>query len=267
MRSRHRPLRPAEVGGQAARAGRFWDRFYAPQTTVIEPDDVLGNEVLSESDGLSAVSLETKTLQADVTEWISNPTRLLPVILDAVKDCTPSTVLEIGCGDSSLAAQLYDALGGHAVVTAIDVSEVALTRSRKAFCGPRPGLCFMHADATNLAGVFADSSIDLIVDKGMSDTLQFRAKTKQSRALRRALFAQVFRMLVPGGVFILTTPKVKPQYLGTVPWASVTRFQLEKPEGVLVDLASRGTATTPAQSAHVFVCRKPCTDATVNAAK
>jgi len=261
MRSRNKPLRPAEVGGQAVRAARFWDRFYAATNGVQEePDDVPESTRSPESAGSLIATVEAQPAEAACTEWISDPNRLLPLLLEAVQDRLPSTVLEIGCGDSSLAAQLYDALEGRAAVTAIDISEVALARSREAFCGPRPGLRFLHADATNLEGLFANATLDLVVDKGMADTLQFRAKTKQSRALRRALFAEVFRVLTPGGVYVMTTPKFSPRYLHTVPWASVSKILLGQPEGLIFDLSGHGgdeMATAPAKSAYVHVCHKP----------
>lgn len=262
MRGRHRDLRPGEIGGQATRAARFWNFLYSPSPTLAR-DQLPGLPSVNSGDPLGAEYLDVRQADDTTTEWVADPAAMLPVLVQATDAQArslrpPASVLEIGCGYSSLAARVYDALGGTVAVTATDISEVALERLERTFGGSRPGLRFLRADATNL-GAFADGAVDLVVDKGMSDTLQFRARTKESRALRRALFAEVHRVLCPGGTYVLATPKQQPQYLHTVPWASVGRVQLSEPNGKLFDLGSRGdpTATVLARSAYVHVCRKP----------
>ena len=80
-------------------------------------------------------------------------------------------VLEIGCGTSSVAEQLWDM--GFRHVTAIDNQPKAI-----AFCQERQKqkdrqIDYQVGDMTKLDG-FADKSLDLIVDKGALDALVCR---------------------------------------------------------------------------------------------
>lgn len=189
-----------------------------------------------------------------------DPARLLPVLLQSLGGEPPeSTVLELGCGDSALAAHLYDALGGKASIVATDVSETALAKARERFCESRPNLSFSYADATRLVG-FEDGSVSLVIDKGLSDTLQHRAKAKQSRSLRLALFSEVFRVLAPEGIYAVATPKRQPQYLLSVPWARVERRVLAQAGGTLFDTSTKDdphVVKVVEESVYVHVCRKP----------
>lgn len=237
LRGRHRLLRAGEVGGQARRAAKFWDWFYGSRLQKPE-----GSQV--------------ERPEAAGTEWISQPGALLPKLLEAFHPRCPGTILEIGCGNSSLAQQLHEKLGG--AMLAVDISEAALRRAAERAAG-RSGLRFAVADATDLGHLFKDGDVGAVVDKGLADTLQFRARTRESRALRRALFAEVSRILAPGGVYAMVTPKVRPQYLHTVDWEGVETREVEEPKGLLFDLASRGDpgATAPCARAYLHLCRKP----------
>eukprot|EP00439_Symbiodinium_sp_Y106_P040455 s2300_g4.t4 len=234
---RHRLLRAGEVGGQARRAAKFWDWFYGSR---LQPPE----------------GCQAERPEAAGTEWISQPGTLLPKLLEAFHRRCPETILEIGCGDSSLAQQLHEKLGG--AMLAVDISEEALRRAAERAAG-RSGLRFAVADATDLGHLFEDGDVGAVVDKGLADTLQFRARTRESRALRRALFAEVYRILAPGGVYAMVTPKVRPQYLHTVEWDGVETSEVEEPKGLLFDLASRGDpgATAPCARAYLHLCRKP----------
>jgi len=226
---RHRWLRPGELGGQASRAARFWDRFYSPE-------------------------LRSK----EETEWIAAPIAILPFVKEVLHP-RPQQILEIGCGDSCLSQELQQSLGGDVRIVAIDISEAALARGRGRLSASPRQVEFVKADATDLGQLFANSSVDVVVDKGLADTLQFRARTRESRDLRQRLFKEVYRVLAPGGLYAMVTPKKQPQYLHVVDWKSVNTTLLPQPNGILFDLASRGDpwATAESSKAYLHLCRKP----------
>ncbi|CAE7658580.1 LOG2 [Symbiodinium sp. CCMP2592] len=149
LRGRHRLLRAGEVGGQARRAAKFWDWFYGSR---LQPPE----------------GCQAERPEAVGTEWISRPDALLPKLLEAFRRRCPETILEIGCGDSSLAQQLHENLGG--AMLAVDISEEALRRAAERAAG-RSGLRFAVADATDLGHLFEDGEVGAVVDKGLADTL------------------------------------------------------------------------------------------------
>lgn len=232
-----------EPGLQAQKGASFWDTFYgtaplALQSSATKDACVADNTGTGEGQGSVAEAVGTRT---ECAEWILEPSVALP-----------ASVLELGCGDSCLALKLYDALSGDASVTGIDVSEVALAhaRDRSLLDGPRPRLRFLCADALELGAFIQDDTVDLVLDKGMSDTLQFRARTKDSRLLRTKLFSAVFRALVPGGLYVIMTPKCRVRYLRTAAWEHIDRETTSHDGSLLV-------RARPVEEVYIHVCRKP----------
>ena len=64
---------------------------------------------------------------------------------------------------------------------------------------------------------YPDASFDVVVDKGMSDTLQFRSKNQEQKALLLQMFTAVHRVLVPRGKFWIFTPKPRVRRLSLLP--------------------------------------------------
>lgn len=245
----------AEPGVQASRAASFWDKFYcaAPAGALLQqpqprPADCAAGESSITGTAASGIcsashaAVDTEDGLEEATEnhceWIIEPEAALPGILSVLRGREPASVLELGCGESALAELLHDALGGCAAVTAVDISQVALAsaEARSKATADRPQLRFALADATDLRGLFEDCSLDLVIDKGMSDTLQFRARTKESQALRTRLFAEVFRVLAPGGLYLVLTPKPRVRFLRAAgSWEAAHRKVLSTPgEAMLV---------------------------------
>eukprot|EP00929_Paragymnodinium_shiwhaense_P059065 TRINITY_DN29568_c0_g1_i1.p1 TRINITY_DN29568_c0_g1~~TRINITY_DN29568_c0_g1_i1.p1 ORF type:complete len:325 (-),score=95.13 TRINITY_DN29568_c0_g1_i1:32-1006(-) len=272
----------AAHGEQASRAAGFWDDFYATGGASLEPLE-LDTAEKDDADAQEETTPNYVATASGSVEWILEPEVVLPGILSAIDKMAmrPRRIVEIGCGDSVLAQRLYEAFEGGVQVTATDISEVALSRSRAramaaghavhpvdgADCGGsssstcsssgREALRYCWADATDLSPLFKEGSVDVVVDKGMQDTLQFRAKTAESQDLRRRLFAEVFRVLAPGGCYVVCTPKARLRFLRTVPWESIDRKALKAPAGKSA-LLVRGSA-----DAEVFVhaCAKPSEEA------
>ena len=76
-------------------------------------------------------------------------------------------VLELGCGTSSMAAQLH--ADGWSNVLAVDLSRTAVDAARAR--DEAPGLRFAVADARDLSPVLSDGSVAAIVDKGTLDAI------------------------------------------------------------------------------------------------
>lgn len=99
-------------------------------------------------------------------------------------------VLELGCGGAGVAAfNVNDARS----IIATDLSEVALQRGREFFQN-RPELNFVKMDAESLD--LPDRSVDIAIAKEVIEHLPDP----------RLCMAEIFRVLRPGGVFLLSTP-------------------------------------------------------------
>jgi hypothetical protein len=84
----------------------------------------------------------------------------------------------LGCGNSDLSAQLYDA--GFKNITNVDYSAVVIEKMKQVVVSPRlsqscaqlhqqkrPDMTWLELDAKDLKGL-SDGSFDLVLDKGWS---------------------------------------------------------------------------------------------------
>lgn len=97
-------------------------------------------------------------------------------------------VLDLGCGDGRLTVELDAAL-----LTAADVSPVALARTRKRLAGQEARLVELEPDAPL---PLADSSFDLVL---CAETIEHVRDVQ-------LFLSEVRRVLVPGGRLAVTTP-------------------------------------------------------------
>eukprot|EP01012_Entosiphon_sulcatum_P031636 TRINITY_DN4027_c0_g1_i1.p1 TRINITY_DN4027_c0_g1~~TRINITY_DN4027_c0_g1_i1.p1 ORF type:complete len:229 (-),score=40.08 TRINITY_DN4027_c0_g1_i1:86-772(-) len=77
-----------------------------------------------------------------------------------------SKILMIGCGNSRLSAQLYDA--GFPLITNIDISDVVITQMKSRY-KDLDKMEWIKMDATQLT--FPEACFDLVIDKGTTDAL------------------------------------------------------------------------------------------------
>ena len=110
-------------------------------------------------------------------------------VLDGV-DVAGKTVLDIGCGSGGIAIYILRKHGA-AHVTGFDVEEPVIRHAidRAALCGLTSGIDFVQATPGPLP--FPDESFDIVFSK---DAL-LHVPDKD------ALFAEIFRVLKPGGTF------------------------------------------------------------------
>jgi ubiquinone/menaquinone biosynthesis C-methylase UbiE len=114
--------------------------------------------------------------------------------------------LIVGCGSSNLGARLYDR--GFKHIQSMDVSSVAIERMRREHSATRPEMQWWTGSCTDMRAQVASDSIDVVLDKGTADTLQFRAKSRTAAALLQAMLHEVHRVLSPrGGRYFCITPR------------------------------------------------------------
>ena len=129
-------------------------------------------------------------------EWLLPFEGLLRTTLNKNLAHLPPTVpvLELGCGTSSLAAELHAA--GWSDVLAVDLSRTAVDAARARHA--TPGLRFAVADARDLSPVVPDGSVAAILDKGTLDAICCGDGFDYEA---RRVGASLTRALRPGGVW------------------------------------------------------------------
>lgn len=174
---------------QAEKAAKFWDIQYS-----------------------------SRSINTDTEEWICGGSDILKFVelspFHSEKFKYAKNVLEIGCGDPAL-SEILAPVYQNSRFLCVDISVVAVSnvRDRCILC-PLDNVSANVVDITNLpSDQFPDKKFDIIIDKGTSDTLQFRVRSRESRVLLEKLFRDMYRILAPNGIYIIITPKVRIRYL------------------------------------------------------
>eukprot|EP01084_Bolivina_argentea_P189839 326373_1 len=155
------------------------------------------------------------------TEWLADWTELKSFILSQItkilnqnKDTHPIApsdlkILMIGNGLSEIPIHLYHE--GYTNITVTDVSPQAIqTMKQKHSTEQYPHLKWLVLDCTHMSSHFSDSSFDLVFEKGVSDTLQYRRPTKESNILLQQMFSQIARVLNKEyGKYLCVSPRRK----------------------------------------------------------
>ncbi|VDM78422.1 unnamed protein product [Strongylus vulgaris] len=113
---------------------------------------------------------------------------------------TTDNILQIGCGNSQLAAQMYD--NGFRAVHSIDTDSAVIDEQRLRN-KHRPELVFDVDDATSMS--FDDESFSVVVDKGTLDALLPPDTTPLQLNSVEKMFAEVDRVLKVGGRYQIIT--------------------------------------------------------------
>ncbi|CAK0840446.1 unnamed protein product, partial [Prorocentrum cordatum] len=106
-------------------------------------------------------------------------------------------VLVVGCGNSALSGELWQA--GYQRVTNIDISAAAVSKMEERFAGTGMSWQVMNATAMD----FEDCSFDLAVDKGTLDAMMCGGAAGSGDAA--GLAAETWRTLRPGGLLLLVS--------------------------------------------------------------
>jgi SAM-dependent methyltransferase len=122
---------------------------------------------------------------------------MLPLLHRHVR--TSDSILHIGCGTSSLTAELYDT--GYGSIVNCDTSPAAIDACTQIYSRERPGLSFAVMDALDLQ--FNAGTFGVVLDKGCLDAVSCHLIDGEARAAR--MLREVHRVLHPGGLFLLVT--------------------------------------------------------------
>ncbi|PIO64019.1 methyltransferase domain protein, partial [Teladorsagia circumcincta] len=109
-------------------------------------------------------------------------------------------ILQIGCGNSQMASQMYDNgfRNVHSIDTDSAVIEKQCLRNRE-----RPELRFSKDDATSMS--FADEEFSVVVDKGTLDALLPPEATEHQLDCVHKMFCEVQRVLKVAGRYLIIT--------------------------------------------------------------
>ncbi|KAI6217032.1 Methyltransferase type 11 and Spermine synthase domain containing protein [Aphelenchoides fujianensis] len=132
-------------------------------------------------------------------EWYGDYSSLGPILEYYIK--TSDQILQIGCGNSILAEQLYD--NGFRNVTSIDTDAKVIHKQQLKNSDKRPELVFKTASAAETG--LADSSVNIVVDKGTLDALFPADADEKTQQLVEDIFAEIDRVLQPLGRYVVVT--------------------------------------------------------------
>lgn len=116
-------------------------------------------------------------------------------------------ILQIGCGNSTLADKLWDC--GFRQVTSIDTDAGVIRDQSARNAKHRPELQFLVADATKMP--FESSSYNVLLDKGTLDALYPTTSNVDSESHKSqmstvfGMFAEVDRILATSGRYIIVS--------------------------------------------------------------
>ncbi|KAJ7332732.1 hypothetical protein JRQ81_014912 [Phrynocephalus forsythii] len=109
----------------------------------------------------------------------------------------PDPILVVGCGNSQLSEQLYDA--GYQEIVNVDISEVVIKQMQERSAQLRPKMTYMVMDVLQMD--FPDGSFQVVLDKGTLDALLTDDKETTLMKVER-MFAEIGRVLQFGGRYL-----------------------------------------------------------------
>lgn len=115
-------------------------------------------------------------------------------------------ILQIGCGNSTLADDLYD--NGFRRVTSIDIIEDVIRRQNDKNASVRPQLEFHVVDITSAAEgseILQPTHFQVVLDKGTLDALLPPDSIPEQEATVGKMFEQAHRVLAIGGRYLVVT--------------------------------------------------------------
>lgn len=131
-----------------------------------------------------------------VFDWYATYAELETIFLDFCMPKQGLDVLMVGCGNSSLSAEMHEA--GYKRIVNIDISSAAVKKMEERF--HNLGMEWREMDAT--AMTFEDNCFDLAVDKGTLDAMMVGSEASIPVS---AMTSEIWRTLRPGGVLILVS--------------------------------------------------------------
>eukprot|EP01084_Bolivina_argentea_P155194 270462_1 len=173
------------------------------------------------------------------SEWLADWSELKTFILSQItkvmnhnenrNKMTKSDVkiLILGNGLSEIPIHLYN--NGYTNLTVTDVSISAINTMKQKHSNINC-IKWLVVDCTEMSNIFKDNTFDVIFEKGVSDTLQYRRPSKESNLLLQKMFNGISKLLVNEyGKYLCITPrrKVPLLRLNQFKW-TVKRIQIRK---------------------------------------
>jgi len=159
-------------------------------------------------------------------DWYIGFTQLEPVFKVAHLVGTDDRILMIGCGNSPLSQNMYDA--GYLRIVNMDVSPTVIQNMRRRHrsaverCGRlgggddgdggglEEGLMSFHVGDSTSMPQYGDGTFDVVFDKGCLDALRC---CHRSEGLVTAMLKEVYRVLPPGGIYLCVTSGSRTRWL------------------------------------------------------
>lgn len=227
------------------------------------------------------------TQEKDAQEWILEPIiELLDKLMEHLppRKSTPIRILEIGCGTSVLARELWKLLiqrNIDAHILATDISPVCIQFNRQRDTANIPsGLCDdrMQYGVLNAAEQQPsfENNFDIILDKGCLDTFAFRSRqrghSQPYAPLIRAVLNNIHAWLKDDGVYWVLTPRQKLrsvrdfkgfQSVQRVDLTAMQRAELvSQKEHTYLHVCCKNMTYSPHQIENAFDLENDCVDDT-----
>eukprot|EP00742_Colponemidia_sp_Colp-10_P001417 GILJ01001525.1.p1 GENE.GILJ01001525.1~~GILJ01001525.1.p1 ORF type:complete len:362 (+),score=53.01 GILJ01001525.1:56-1141(+) len=177
-------------------------------------------------------------------DWLLSYEHVRYILRSYVTDT--SKILIVGCGNADFSADMYD--DGLQNITNIDLSRVVIQQMKERHVC-RDKMTWEEMDATDMK--FADDSFDLIVDKGLLDTLVCGTDSIENTV---KMTFEIFRCLKPNGVFVAISLHEETDFItlldnDCIGWA-VAHIRIDNPR--------HDPENDPPQTAQhtLFVCKK-----------
>jgi len=129
-------------------------------------------------------------------DWYATYNELGDLFDEFCPSAKTNEVLVVGSGNSAFSGELCQA--GYRKITNIDVSPAAIEKMADAF--KELGMNWLVMDATAMS--FDDCHFSVAIDKGTLDAMM---SSTTGADVASAMIAEVWRVLLPGGVFVLVS--------------------------------------------------------------
>lgn len=106
-------------------------------------------------------------------------------------------ILELGCGNSSLAYDLYQT--GYTNISSIDFSNIIIQRMKKKYADT--SIRFMAVDFTKMNEVFSKEEFDVIIEKAGLDSIATK-ETPDVPFLLQSVYDKMYYVLKPNGLVL-----------------------------------------------------------------
>ncbi len=208
-------------------------------------------------------------------EWIVHPSStslheyIIPLLCDDVVVNNNNnlkedlTLLEIGCGTSRLAMEIYELIEKKGKFFVTDVSEVCIqankVRDKELIEKSNGKFNYEVFDVVSNSDdiPFGGEKFNCILDKGCLDTFLFRSETRIQTKLVEKLLNKIHSLLRVKGKYIVITPRPKPKVIRNFRgFHKIQRYILNDNIADLDGNMSRDKNKGKAQKVFMFVCLK-----------